>query len=324
MGASDHSAGPASVPTAAPSAPYVFGLDGGGTSSRLRIADRSNAVVLELAGEGVNPNAVDRETLALRLEGLFRGVRDNLGPAGLFAAGCAAVAGMEREPEQGEFERILRDRLGFTCPLVLVSDPIAALVGGLESPEGMILIAGTGSIALARLSDGRRFRAGGYGHYLSDEGSAFFIGFQALRRGIRSGEGRDLPTAFLEDLLAFYGLSAAQDAIAFVYSRFDKAAIAKAATLIAGYRDRGDELAIDIYREAVTELVALAASAAAAAGPALAHRDLLLWGGLFEHDPWLAEEVVRELGKILPVFTVRRALHDAAYGACMLALEKVR
>jgi len=317
--------------SATESAAYVFGIDGGGSSTRLRVADRNNRTLLELSGPGINPNAVTAPEVVLRLERLLSaalatlGAREGSGPvpADRFAAGCVAAAGMDRPPEQAEFETILRDHLGFRCPLVLVSDPVAALVGGLDAAEGLILIAGTGSIALARLADGTRFRSGGYGHLLGDEGSAFFVAFQALRRGIRSLEGRDLPTACTADLFRQLGIDSAQDAIPLVYRRFDKAFIARAATLVAGYRDQGDPLAMDIYRETVAELVALVAAVLRAVGDALRNRDLLLWGGLFDHDPWLVAAVMDELKRRFPELHVQRAVHDAAYGACRLALEKL-
>jgi len=310
----------------------IFGLDGGGTSSRLRVADTKNRTILELAGEGINPNAVGMETASSRVQHLFGEAFARLESQSSFSAisashflsGCVAVAGMDRQQEQSEFNLMLRDQLGFRCPLVLISDPLAALVGGLESREGIILIAGTGSIAYVRLADGRSFRAGGYGHLLGDEGSAFFIGFEALRRCIRSMENRDIPTTLSSDLFARLGIGNAQDAIPFVYRRFDKAYIAGAASVVAAHRDRGDALAMDIYREAVRELVGLVESVVNAAGKNLEHRDLLLWGGLFDHDPWMEETVRTELKTVLPTLEVKRPLHDAAYGACLLAIDALK
>ncbi|OHD80248.1 MAG: hypothetical protein A3J97_01475 [Spirochaetes bacterium RIFOXYC1_FULL_54_7] len=307
----------------------IFGLDGGGTSSRLRIADIENRLIFELSGEGINPNAFNPETVFSRVRDLFDQAFSSLGekikPGPVvpddFAAGCVAVAGMDRPQEQAEFNAVLREQIGFLCPVLLVSDPIAALVGGLDSREGMILIAGTGSIAYARLADGTSMRAGGYGHFLGDEGSAFSIGFKALQRSIRSLEGRDIPTALVPDLFARLGISSAQDAIALVYRRFDKSHIARTASLVAEYRDRGDRLAIDIYQGAVRELVSLVVSVAAAAGDRLKCKELLLWGGLFDHDPWLDSAVRAELQSVLPELIIRRPYHDAAYGACLLALE---
>jgi N-acetylglucosamine kinase-like BadF-type ATPase len=365
----------------------VFGLDGGGTSSRLRIADRDNQTLLEIQGDAINPNAVGMTLAANRVEALFRqasavladttGLTTTTGladaarptaaanpttpaaspttpailtdPGGLagFAsqclAGCAAVAGMDRPLEKAAFEGLLRGRLGFSCPLTLVSDPEAALVGGLGKPEGIILVAGTGSIAVARLADGTRFRAGGYGHFLGDEGSAFQIGFQTIARTLRSLEGRDLPTTMLDGLLDHFGLAGPQDFVPLIYQSFNKASIARLAPLVIRYRDAGDHLALDIFQTAASELLGLVRSVhrqatgqlrssdsrgqsrsdQQQASGQLRSNDLLLWGGLLDNDAWLVQEVGRLLTRDFPFLRPCRAAHDAAYGACLLALERL-
>jgi len=300
----------------------VFGLDGGGSTSRLRIADGENRALWEGSGGGVNPNAVAPDRLAGRLEALFAEAyrATGLGP-GDFSAGCLGVAGADRPGERAELEALLRSHMGLSCPLVLASDPDIALVGGLRRLEGYLLVAGTGSIAIARLADGTRFRAGGLGHFLGDEGSAFFVGFQAIRRALRSAEGRDLPTAMLDPLVERFELEDASQFVPFVYRSFDKARIARAADLVEGFRAEGDALAVSIMDEARDELVALVASARARAAGRLRESAIVLWGGLFEHCAWLRAEVERGIGASFPEIEVRRPLESAAYGACMLALE---
>jgi len=300
----------------------IFGIDGGGTSTRLRFADGENSAIWEGVGEGINPNAVQPAAIAERLESLFS---EGFGATGLaardFTAGCMGVAGADRGPERKELERILRGRLAFTCPLDIASDPDIALVGGLKRLEGYLLIAGTGSIAIARLADGTRFRAGGLGHYLSDEGSAFFIGFQAIRRALRSAEGRDLPTAMLEPLIERFKLNNASEFVPFVYRSFDKARIAGAADLVESHRASGDALAVSIMDEARDELAGLVASVHAEARGRIASPAILLSGGLFEHNAWLRESVLRSLASICPDLEPVKARESAVYGACMLALR---
>lgn len=302
----------------------LFGIDGGATSSRLRIADLDNRLIWEGRGEGINPNALERGELGRRLSALFA---EGLAAAGLgpadFAAGCVGVAGADRPGEKAELESILRGALGLSCPLEILADPDIALAGGLRNAEGLILIAGTGSIALARLADGSRERAGGYGHYLSDEGSAFFIGFQAIRRSLRSMEGRDLPTSMLPALLARFGLEGPDQFVPFVYRRFDKAAIAGAASLVAGAAGEGDELAAAILDEARDELAGLVSSVYARVESRIANRALVLWGGLFEHLPALKAAVTELVGRRHPDLTVKVAAESAAYGACLVAARLI-
>lgn len=229
--------------------------------------------------------------------------------------------GAERRLEHEELEGILRGRLGFSCPLLLTSDPDIALVGGLKRLEGYLLIAGTGSIAICRLADGTRFRAGGLGHYLSDEGSAFFIGFQAIRRSLRSAEGRDLPTAMLDPLMQRFGLDDVSEFVPFVYRRFDKALIAGAADIVEGQRAAGDPLAVSIMDEAVGELAKLIVSVREKAEGLIADPALLLSGGLFDHNAWLRESLLATILVSCPELKKAAPLESAAYGACMLAQD---
>lgn len=301
----------------------VFGLDGGGTSSRIRVADEANQGLWEGRGEAVNPNAVSFEVAIPRLAELIRLSARAVGKAvGDFDAGCLGLAGVGRPDEAQRVAAELQAELGPCPPLRIVTDAEIALVGGLESLEGLMLLAGTGSIALARARDGSLIRSGGLGHWLGDEGSAFFLGFEALRRSLRSREGRDLETGLLPELLARFGLASPEEAIGFVYHRFDKARIASAADLVLARAKAGDPLAMDIRRETLEELVLLAASVYSRAETlGAAKNEILLWGGLFDHNPSLAADLGQGLKKSMTELQVVSPRQSAEYGACMLALE---
>ncbi|HWR11493.1 MAG TPA: BadF/BadG/BcrA/BcrD ATPase family protein [Rectinemataceae bacterium] len=300
----------------------VFGVDGGGTSTRLRLADEDNRELWEGRTEGVNPNAVPKALVIERLRELFaEAFAATALSAQDLSAGCLGIAGMDRAHERAEMEEILRGTLGFSCPLELLSDPDIALVGGLKRLEGYLLIAGTGSIAIVRLADGTRFRAGGLGHYLSDEGSAFYIGFQAICRSLRSIEGRDLPTAMLDPLLERFGLRESGDFVRFVYHGFDKARIAGAADLVELHRAAGDPLALAIMDSARDELVRLVASVRGRAQDRIADPSIVLSGGLLDHNPWLRGSVLDRLKIECPGLKPVVPAESASYGACMLAIN---
>lgn len=298
----------------------VFGIDGGGSSVRLRVDDGEGRAIWEGRGAGINPNATPQDAIAERLAALFSEARKaaGLGPAD-FAAGCLGIAGADRKAEKAELEALLRARLGLACPLEIVADCDIALVGGLKRLEGYLLIAGTGSIAIARAADGTRFRSGGLGHFLGDEGSAFFVGFQAIRRSLRSAEGRDLPTAMLGPLVERFGLEDETGFVGLVYRRFDKALIAKAADIVEAHRAAGDELAASIMNEARDELALLVGSVRERAAGAVGDGAIVLWGGLLDHNDWLKGALSEKLAETCPGLEPTSPLESAAYGACMLA-----
>src|SRR5947209_3167873 len=80
-----------------------------------------------------------------------------------------------------------------------------ALAGATRSGQGIITIAGTGSIAFGRNPAGRTARAGGWGYIFGDEGGGFDIARQATRAILRLEEGWGPPTALRETLLAATG-----------------------------------------------------------------------------------------------------------------------
>ncbi len=298
----------------------VFGVDGGGTSTRLRISDLSSRPLWEGSAGGINPNSVPAQVRADRLLALLREgmAAVGIGPEG-FAAGCLGVAGTDRPSEKAEWEQVLRDRLGLRCPLLVTTDADVALVGALRNPEGMILVCGTGSIAIGRLADGTRVRAGGYGHFLGDEGSAFSIGFQAIRRSLRAREGRDESTGMLEALMRRFDLADPGMFVPLVYQRFDKAAIAACASMVEGFRAAGDPLAASIFEEAARELTLLVTSVYRQIAHRIANRALCFQGGLLENNGWLRGAVEGRLRDAHPEIGLVEARESATFGACMLA-----
>jgi len=298
----------------------VFGVDGGGSTTRARFSDLDGNALWEGQTEGVNPNAVSAELRSERLVALLgEGLAAVGGGSRAAAAGCLGIAGTDRPPEREELERMLRERLALGCPLLVTTDADVALVGAHGSPEGMILVCGTGSICLGRLADGTRVRAGGLGHFLSDEGSAFFIGFQAMRRSLRSTEGRDERTAMLPRLMERFGLSDPAQFVPLVYQRFDKAGIAACAALVEEFRASGDPLATALFDEAARELAELVDSVYRRIRERVRNRALVLQGGLMENNAWLRESVTARIRRAHPEVEIRAPVHSATFGACLLA-----
>jgi len=150
----------------------IFGIDGGGSTTRLLVADAAAVRAAEAAGypvpvlaraEGAstNVNSVGDEGLKRNLQELFDRVAAAGFPPAAFSAGCIGAAGAGRAGERGRVERALRSVTGPDPALLIASDHEIALAGGLRSDRGFLLVAGTGSIAYALAVDGRTFRAGG-------------------------------------------------------------------------------------------------------------------------------------------------------------------
>ena len=147
----------------------VLGIDGGGSKTDVAVADRSGRVVQRLRTGGLDPTGgQDWVTVLERIAAA-------VGPV------ARAVLGL---PFHGEIaaisaaQRVAARRIFGPGTLVL-NDVEVAFDGALGGEEGVLVLAGTGSMAWARGPLGTH-RVGGWGDLFGDEGSAFWIGREAL------------------------------------------------------------------------------------------------------------------------------------------------
>src|SRR5690606_8774057 len=114
-------------------------------------------------------------------------------------AACAGVAGFssfEGNDAQALFEAVAPAHVWQAYP-----DLHIALAGGTGGRPGVVVIGGTGSVAFGRNAEGREHRVGGWGYLLSDEGSGFWIGREALIAVLHCMDGRG-PHTILTDRVA--------------------------------------------------------------------------------------------------------------------------
>ncbi|MDA8409878.1 MAG: hypothetical protein M0001_05735 [Treponema sp.] len=298
----------------------VFGIDGGGTSSRLRVESVEGVEMYYAEGGSTNPNSNDRTAVEATFADLFSRAQTEAGIGiGDFVAGFAGSAGVDRKDDVVSFAAIIRKATGYAGPLGIGNDAEPALAGALDDTEGLLLIAGTGSIAFGRARDGSTVRAGGLGHLLGDEGSAWRIAFDAICRSLRSAEGRDLHTELLGAAIQHFGLASSDAFIPFVYGSLDKKRIARFARVVGEYRNRGDLLAIDLFDKAAGELALLAASVHDRIAARLEKKRLAFRGGLIESDESLRRDTESRIRARISGIEIVPSVADAARGACILA-----
>jgi glucosamine kinase len=303
--------------------PCFFGIDGGGTHSRLALVDREGKILARSEAGSTNIYSVTRDEVFANLSTLLGSA---LKSAGLnmqdVAAGCFGSAGLGRAEEQKLFRDFFDSLFGKDIPVKLCTDGEILLCGGLESLEGYCLIAGTGSIVLGRSKDGALVRSGGHGYMLGDEGSAAWIGRTAIARTLRSLEGRDISTGMMPLILEATGLTESNDFIKYVHHDADKAKIASLAPVVTQAARKGDPLALDILRIGAEEL-ALLIKSVISQSPGIKRKELILAGGVMEHDEIVTDRLKECLAKEFPGLLVSPPKGTALEGACMLALHIV-
>jgi N-acetylglucosamine kinase-like BadF-type ATPase len=303
-------------------ATYVLGIDAGGTKTVCLLADGEGRVLSEARGGGANLQAAGE----LEVEKtLHRVMDDALGDRDVVPqAICLGMAGVDRGDDAAVVRAIMR-RIGHKARVLVTNDALVALVAGAGHEPGIVVIAGTGSIAYGRNAAGRAARAGGWGYVLGDEGSGYWIGRLALRAVVRQADGRGRPTALTPLILEHFKVAKPQDLVHEVYHRNLKpSAIAQIARQVQQAMAEGDAVAASILENGARELIASADSVATQLGMHQAPFTFFLAGGIFHAVPWLASTLTERLPRLAPHATVRMIDREPAYGAVLIALAATR
>src|SRR5262249_6516648 len=133
--------------------------------------------------------------------------------------------------------------------------------GATNGAPGIVVIAGTGSIAYGANARGETARAGGWGYIFGDEGGAFDIVRQALRAIVREYEGWGGRTALTPALLEAGAASDANELLhAFYTTEWPRQRVAALAPIVNRIAGEGDPIAAGIFENAARELAMLAAA----------------------------------------------------------------
>jgi glucosamine kinase len=301
---------------------HVLGIDAGGTKTVCLLADDRGMIVSEGRGPGANLHVAGELGVEKVLHELME---QAIGDRGITpAAICLGIAGVDRDAEEQTVRAIMR-RIGQRSRVVVVNDALIALVAGAKDAPGIVIIAGTGSIAYGRSQNGDAARAGGWGHMLGDEGSGYWIGREALGAVMRAADGRGPATALSADVLTHFSISDVSQLPRIVYDdEQPRTSVAALGPLVQHASMRGDAVASRILERAADELVLAATSVAtrlAMRGDAFT---VFLAGGVFRVVPWLADELPRRLVEVAPRCQVQRLDEEPAVGAVWLALAEAR
>lgn len=261
-----------------------LGVDGGQSSTIALIADQDGHVIGH--GQGGPANHVKAEEGEARLT---KAITESVGEACRraeldFATVAFDGACLGFTAGAGDKEALLK-KLIRARVLDVTDDATIALAGALNGLPGVIVMAGTGSIAFGRGPRGDTARAGGWGYMLGDEGSAFDLTRQALRAALRQEEGWGPWTSLHGRLLAATKLSSIRDVQrAFYTVEFSRPRIAGFAPLVTAAAAEGDAVAADILAQAAESLTQFAR----VVGGKIFYRDetvpVSYGGGVFESE----------------------------------------
>lgn len=294
-----------------------LGVDGGQSGTAAIIGDETGRVLGDGEAGPCNHAVAGAGRAKLR-----RAVEDSvasacraaaLDPATVrFAAACFGMSGGP-DDKRAILAEILRTNL-----LVVTTDAVTALAGATAQGQGIITIAGTGSIAFGRNAAGATARAGGWGYIFGDEGGAFDLVRKASRAALRMEEGWGPPTALRAGLLAAAGARSANEMVHQFYGdEWPRSRVATLAPVVDAAALNADTVALEILHNAAMELAMLAASVRGQLWRSGEAVDVVYIGGVFQSRTLL--ERFRMLVEMEEGVRCAAPLHGPAEGALLEA-----
>jgi len=293
-----------------------LGIDGGQSGTTALIGDETGRVIGEgHAGPCNHVGASERRAKFFSAVGdSVRMAAEQAGVTEKFTAVCAGFSGGAADKDTLTRELIQAEHYCIT------HDAHIALTGATAGAPGMIVIAGTGSIAYGRNAAGVTARAGGWGYVFGDEGGAFDLVRQALRAILRHEEGWGHPTELQASLLAATNSVNANELLHRCYTAdYPRERVAKLAPLVDQAAREGDPVACSIIDGSAQALAMLTAAVRRQLFNEDESANVHYIGGVFGSEPLLMR--FRMLTELDGTTRVLAPIHSPARGALIEAVS---
>ena len=296
---------------------YIAAIDGGATKTDMVLCTLDGRVLNRVIGGSTNPNDIGFEKSVESLRSMLEKLLENHGGLKVhlysFYAGLSGGGGgnyIER------YKMAFREMLVNTTNIYNGSDAINALNSGIGCNDGMVLIAGTGSVAFVR-KDGKITHVGGWGYLLDDAGSGYDIGRRGFRAALRDYDGRGESTIIF-DLYSQRLAGPVYKFIPEIYQR-GKQFIASFAPLVFEAATKGDKVANTILDECAAELALLVKAGARHLKESEGLYKVVLAGGLWKAGDALINRFKSNLSKD---FLLIKPELPPVYGAVIEAISR--
>ena len=273
----------------------ILGLEGGGTKTIALLTAGTNLRRRQFGPLNLKL-ASDRQILAVLRQ--FKPTR-----AAICLAGCRTAA------DRARVRRLAR-RVWPKAKVFAGNDLDSGLAAAFGlNQAGLLVISGTGSVVVGRTAAGQSARAGGWGHWLGDHGSGYWLALTGLRAAIRELDRTGRPSAVLRRLLRRLKLQSPEQLVDWIAGA-SKADVARHADIFL----RGNRgLALQAASFLAMDCVAVAGKLKLTA-PAIA-----LAGGLLQNHQAFRNAVARRIRQTVPGARVKVWRGETALGAVRLA-----
>ncbi|HEY7951942.1 MAG TPA: BadF/BadG/BcrA/BcrD ATPase family protein [Solirubrobacteraceae bacterium] len=291
---------------------FIMGIDGGATKTLAAVLDLQSGT-LHLGHGG--PSNQDAVGVHAATNALLEAADEAIGQAGAEREGLdgavLAVAGTDTDAVEAQVR--------MHCPKswIVVNDVVGAWATATAAQPGVGVISGTGSNVFGVGSDGRAWRAGGWGHVLGDEGSGYWFGLQSIRAALADRESSGPPTALSDAAVEFFGAPSVEALAPLLYTKpLSKSEIAALAVETARLAQGGDQVARAIYEDGAARLCAQIAAVIQQTGLSGAF-PIGLIGSAFKAGEVFIGPLIRAIHALAPEALIA-PVEMAPVGGCVL------
>jgi glucosamine kinase len=292
-----------------------LGIDGGGSQTSCAIGDET-ALLGSGAGAGSNVlrvgEAQARKAIASAIRQACTAAKVTLKQ---IKRTCIGVAGGARPETTEVIRRILSELV--SGEIEVVGDMVIAMEAASDGGPGVVVIAGTGSIAYGRNAAGQTARAGGWGFAISDEGSGHWIGRAAVAAAMRAFDEAQ-NGGLLESVMKAWGVGTREQMIV-VSNASPPPDFAGLFPAVLAAVEAGDPRAHDILAQAGVELATLAKIVISRLFTDGANAQVAMSGGVFRNSALIRQVFYNRLRLECPIAVVNPNLIDPVKGALDLA-----
>jgi glucosamine kinase len=293
----------------------LAGVDAGGSHTEAAISTRGFRSIKRGAA---GPGFVGPARVAIATAEIEKAVRNALARSAFARADVLVVgaAGAGDAGYRNQLERALHET--HIAGLVhVVTDAELVLECAFPSQPGILVMSGTGSIAVGRDPSGAVHRVGGHGYEFGDEGSGYALGRAAIRSVFQAVEGRGDRTVLQDMLFAEAGAASVQ-----TFSRWtriaDRRTVAELASVVQLAAQSGDETAVAFVKEAARELLHHVLALLPLVHPT-GSGPIAMAGGLLANATPVRSEFLAQLRRALPGVQLVEETIDPVMGALMIA-----
>lgn len=275
---------------------YIAGLDIGGTTGRMKLQNMEGESLGEVYGQGCSINTDgDRKSEERYRKLVLPALEErHLRPQDCGGI-CIAASGIDSLELEESCRRAFLN-MGFKENAVIVENDCEIFLNLSEAPS-LVLVSGTGSISYGKPETGNVVRTGGWGHILSDEGSAFHIGMGVMKHAGSHMDGREECPVLYRDFSSQTGIRDLSGLDGFINANImDKAVIGALGPLASCSFEAGETAGISIIKESAEVLADLVKDTCRKMNlrqDQAAH--LWLWGSVLVKNEHIRERLIRSV-----------------------------